>query len=63
MKKTTSQTNKGRQPFNPKDYERPGISVEEVIEIRESFDLFDYEGNGYIDPRGTSPLIKNCKPP
>lgn len=30
------------KPFNPKDYERPGISISEVEEIKEAFDLFDY---------------------
>ena len=54
MKKAGSQTNKTKQPFNPKDFERPGISAEEVLEIREAFDLFDYEGNGFIDPKGTA---------
>lgn len=57
MKKTTSQTIKGKQPFNPKDYERPGISAEEVLEIREAFELFDYEGTGSIDPKGNSGFI------
>jgi glycine cleavage system aminomethyltransferase T len=57
MKKTGSQTNKAKQPFNPKDYERPGVSTEEVLEIREAFDLFDYEGHGYIDAKGTPFLI------
>jgi centrin-1 len=63
MKKTGSQTNKAKQPFNPKDYEKPGISSEEVLEIREAFDLFDYEGNGYIDPKGTPVNIQNSSPP
>ncbi len=63
MKKTGSQTNKAKQPFNPKDYEKPGISSDEVLEIREAFDLFDYEANGYIDPKGTSVIIQNSSPP
>lgn len=57
MKKTTSQSNKAKQPFNPKDYERPGISSEEVLEIREAFDLFDYEATGFIDPKGNASFI------
>lgn len=59
MKKTGSQVNKPKTPFNPKDYERPGISAEEVLEIREAFELFDYEGNGFIDPKGTALIIQN----
>ena len=41
------------KPFNPKDYERPGINISEVEEIKEAFDLFDYEGKGSIDPAGS----------
>lgn len=63
MKKATTQSQKGKQPFNPKDYEKPGISVEEVIEIKEAFDLFDYEGNGYVEPKCTHLTTKNSSPP
>ena len=59
MKKTGSQANKAKAPFNPKDYERPGISAEEVLEIREAFDLFDYEGNGYVESKGTPLFIQS----
>ena len=31
-----------RGPFNSKDYEKFGVSAEEVMEIKEAFDLFDY---------------------
>lgn len=48
MRKTNTQ-NKPKAVFNPKDYERPGVSVEEVLEIKEAFDLFDYESTGSID--------------
>ena len=51
MKKTGSHANKAKAPFNPKDYERPGISAEEVLEIKEAFDLFDTDGSGSIDPK------------
>lgn len=40
--------------FNAKSYERPGLTEEEVIEIKEAFDLFDTDGGGSIDPKGTS---------
>jgi centrin-1 len=30
--------------FNAKSYERPGLTEEEVIEIKEAFDLFDTDG-------------------
>ena len=34
-----------------KTYERPGLSKEEIEEIREAFNLFDTDGSGSIDPR------------
>ena len=37
--------------FNPSAYERPGLTVDEVEEIKEAFDLFDTDGSGTIDPR------------
>merc|ERR1712167_540849 len=32
-------------------YERPGLSEEEIEEIKEAFDLFDTDGSGTIDPK------------
>jgi len=32
-------------------YERPGLTEDEIDEIREAFNLFDTEGSGTIDPR------------
>ncbi len=46
---------KGRN-FDPKSFERPGLTEEEVIEIKEAFDLFDADGGGSIDPKG----MKKC---
>ncbi|CAG9333088.1 unnamed protein product [Blepharisma stoltei] len=37
--------------FNPKQYERPGLTEDEIEEIKEAFDLFDTDGSGTIDPR------------
>merc|ERR1719158_2798843 len=33
------------------NYERPGLTEDEIDEIREAFNLFDTDGSGYIDPR------------
>jgi Ca2+-binding EF-hand superfamily protein len=33
--------------------ERPGLTEDEIEEIREAFNLFDTEGSGKIDPRYT----------
>jgi len=63
MKKTTTQSSKaGRAPFNAKDFERNGVSSEEVLEIKEAFDLFDVEGNGYINPKCIQFTIQNLSP-
>ncbi|CAN0530735.1 unnamed protein product, partial [Scytosiphon promiscuus] len=34
-----------------KTSERPGLSEEEIEEIREAFNLFDTDGSGTIDPK------------
>ena len=34
-----------------KRVERPGLSTEEVDEIKQAFDLFDTNGTGKIDPK------------
>lgn len=50
MKKASTKS----KQFNPKAFERPGLTEEEVLEIKEAFDLFDTDGGGSIDPKGTS---------
>ena len=37
--------------FNAKKYERPGLTEDEIEEIKEAFDLFDTDGSGQIDPK------------
>ena len=37
--------------FSTKVFERPGLSEDEVQEIKEAFDLFDPEGHGTVNPR------------
>ena len=34
-----------------KKYERPGLTEDEIEEIKEAFDLFDTDGTGTIDPK------------
>ena len=36
------------KPFDPKVYERPGLTVAEVESIKESYDYFDGEKRGYV---------------
>ena len=37
--------------FDAKEFERPGLSEDEILEIKEAFDLFDSDGGGSIDPK------------
>jgi hypothetical protein len=55
MKKTSTKS----KQFNAKAFERPGLTEEEVLEIKEAFDLFDTDGGGSIDPKGM--LIINLR--
>ncbi len=44
---------KGKKPssqFDAEDHVRPGLSADEIMEIKEAFDLFDSDGGGTIDP-------------
>ena len=41
--------------FSSKDYERPGLSVDEIEEIKEAFDIFDVNKDGHIS---VSELVK-----
>jgi Ca2+-binding EF-hand superfamily protein len=41
----------GKSNFNAKRYERPGLTEDEIEEIKEAFDLFDSDGSGTIDPK------------
>jgi centrin-1 len=43
--------------FNAKNYEKPGLTEDEIVEIKEAFDLFDTDGGGSIDPKCTSSFI------
>lgn len=37
--------------MNKKKNDRPGLTEEEVEEIKEAFTMFDTQGNGTIDPK------------
>ena len=40
-----------KSKFNASKYARPGLTEDEVEEIKEAFDLFDTDGSGSIDPK------------
>ncbi|CAI5723294.1 unnamed protein product [Peronospora destructor] len=47
------------QKRNAKTYERPGLSEEEVVEIRKVFNLFDKDGRGSIDPKELNAVMQS----
>ena len=47
--------------FDPKEYATAYVSVDEVLEIKKAFDLFDRDLGGAIDPRCTQQLTQNLK--
>ena len=42
---------RARPKFNAKKYERPGLTKDEIEEIKEALDLFDTDSSGSIDPK------------
>lgn len=54
MSKKTAQ----KQGFAAKDYERPGLSIDEIEEIKEAFDIFDIDKSGSIS---VSELVKSME--
>jgi hypothetical protein len=62
MKKTTvsivqGNSRIGGSSFRAQDYERGGVSSDEIQEIKEAFDLFDTGRTGLIRPAGNPPLM------
>jgi Ca2+-binding EF-hand superfamily protein len=50
-----------RQPARgaKKIAERPGLTADEVEELKEAFNLFDTEATGKIDPKYLHPITKD----
>lgn len=46
-----------------KKIERPGLTEDEIEELREAFNLFDTEATGKIDPRFIIDDLDNSSPP
>ena len=43
--------------FDPTAFASEFVTVEEVLDIKRAFDLFDYNGGGSIDPAGKKVTI------
>jgi centrin-1 len=56
---TNTKNQKKSNEFNPKDYEKNGLTEEEVLEIKEAFDLFDNDKSGEIDTDELKQALKN----
>ena len=41
----------GKAPIQRRVFEKPGLTEDEIEEIREAFNLFDTDGSGTIDPK------------
>lgn len=56
-----------QQPLKPKfdtrPYQRPGLNETDILEIKDTFDLYDREHVGSINPAGTSAPTQNSRPP
>jgi Ca2+-binding EF-hand superfamily protein len=50
---------KKEEGFNPKKYEKNGLTEDEVLEIKEAFDLFDGDKSGEIDTEELKQALKN----
>ena len=44
--------------FDPKLYVKPGLSEEDILKIKEIFDVFDYDKSGQISPSELEVAIK-----
>ena len=51
IKVEVTMAQRSKAKFNAKKYERPGLTEDEIEEIKEAFDLFDTDGSGSIDPK------------
>ena len=45
--------------FNPKNYEKNGLTEDEALEIKEAFDLFDTDHSGTIDTDDLKQVLSN----
>lgn len=40
-----------RLKFDTKPYERPGLTETDILDIKETFDVFDKDHSGIINPK------------
>merc|ERR1712167_376552 len=59
MSKRGKTAPKQPEKFRAKKYERPGLSSDEVAEMKEAFDLFDNDGSGAISVNELTSAMKS----
>ncbi len=59
IKKNTMNKGDKKDDWNPKKYEKNGLTEDEVLEIKEAFDLFDSDHSGEIDTDELKQALKN----
>merc|ERR1711907_809658 len=61
MSKRGGSKNQPEKParFDPERYARPGLSADEVAEMKEAFDLFDNDGSGAISVNELTSAMKS----
>ena len=59
MKKPVGGQTKKKEEFDPKKFEKNGLTEDEVMEIKEAFDLFDSDKSGEIDVEELKNALKN----
>ena len=59
MLKKTATKQPQKEEWNPKKYEKNGLTEDEVMEIKEAFDLFDGDNSGEIDSEELKQALKN----
>ena len=58
-KPTMVNKNDKKEEWTPKKYEKNGLTEDEVMEIKEAFDLFDSDRSGEIDTEELKQALKN----
>ena len=46
------------KPFDPKEYLRPGFNEDDILEIKEAFDVLDTDKSGAIDPSELKSVVE-----
>ena len=63
MRKQPVPVVQANKKFAASQFVRAGLNEDEIVEIKEAFDLFDTDGGGEIDPKGTPALTQSSRQP